>query len=386
MKVVIAPDSFKDAMRAPQVVRHIIDGFNAGRPGAEFEPFPLSDGGEGFIEAVMWGNPKASRESSRTIDPLGRKIRASWVMVKRNRPNESTAIIELASTSGLELLKPEERNPCVTSTYGTGMMIREAYIRGVRRFVLGIGGSATHDAGLGIAQALGIIPVDARGNDMMSPPFCGEQLQEVRGFHAIFDEAGLMPGYEINIACDVDNPLTGPNGAAHTYAAQKGATPAQIEQLEAGTKHIAEVWRNQFGVDVEEIPGAGAAGGVGGGLVAMLGAKLTSGADLVLDTIGFGQALKGADLVITGEGRLDSQSLQGKAAMAVAKRCQRAGVPCVALVGSVGDGAELALEHGLTSYHVIGEGLPAEESIRRTGELLEAAAMKVAREHLPNEP
>lgn len=382
MKVVIAPDSFKDALRAPEVMRHIIDGFTAGQPRTEFEPFPLSDGGEGFTEAVMLGNPKASRESCITVDPLGRKIRASWVMVEGEGTRKSTAMIELASASGLELLKPQERNPCLTSTRGTGMMLNEAYMCGARRFVLGIGGSATHDAGLGIAQALGMIPIDAQGNQVLSTPICGGQLMEVLGFDAIFEEAGLMTGREIFIACDVDNPLTGPNGAAHTYAQQKGATSAQIEQLEAGTKHIAEVWRKQFGVDVEAMPGAGAAGGVGGGLVAMLGAKLTSGAELVLDTIGFDDALKDADLVITGEGRLDSQSLNGKAAMAVAKRCQKAGVPCVALVGSVGEGAEQALEHGLSAYHVIGEGLPAEESIRRTGELLERAAMKLAQERM----
>ena len=381
MKVVIAPDSFKDALRAQEVVRHIIDGFKVGCPGTEFEPFPLSDGGEGFIETVMRGNPKASRESCITIDPLGRKIRASWVMVRGDTPDKSTAMIELASASGLELLKPEERNPCLTSTRGTGMMLREAYIRGARRFVLGIGGSATHDAGLGIAQAIGMIPFDAQGNQIISTQISGGQLIEVRGFDAIFEESGLMTDCEIHVACDVDNPLTGTNGAAHTYAAQKGATPAQIEELEAGTKHIAEVWRKQFGVDVETMPGAGAAGGVGGGLVAMLGAKLTSGAELVLETIGFGDTLNDADLVITGEGRLDSQSLQGKAAMTVAKRCKQAGVPCVALVGSVGEGAEQALDHGLSAYHVIGEGLPVEESIRRTGELLEAAAVKLAQSH-----
>lgn len=383
MRVVIAPDSFKDALRAPEVVRHMIDGFKAGRSGTMFEPFPLSDGGEGFVDAVMRGNPKASRESCITIDPLGRKIRAPWVLVKGARTQKTTAMIEMASASGLELLAPEERNPCLTSTRGTGMQLRQAYIQGARRFVLGIGGSATHDAGLGIAQALGMIPIDAQGNHIMASPFRGEQLVEVRSFDEVFDKCGLMPDYEIHIACDVDNPLTGLNGAAHTYAAQKGATLAQITQLEAGTKHIAEIWRKQFGVDVEHMPGAGAAGGVGGGLVAMFGAKIASGADLVLDTIGFDQAIKDADLVITGEGRLDGQSLRGKVVSAVAKRCHKAGIPCIALVGSIGKGAEEALEHGLSAYHVIGAGLPAEESIRRTGELLERAAMKLAQERLP---
>lgn len=186
----------------------------------------------------------------------------------------------------------------------------------------------------------------------------------------------------IQVACDVTNPLTGPNGAAHVYAPQKGAIPEQVEQLDAGLRHMAKLWRDQLGIDVENMPGAGAAGGVGGGLVAMLGAKLVPGAELVLDTINFDARIQDADLVITGEGRLDSQSLQGKAAMAVAKRAAAAGVPCFALVGSVGDGADQALAQGLTGYRVIGEGLEPAESIRRTGELLQAAAAKLAEERL----
>ena len=176
--------------------------------------------------------------------------------------------------------------------------------------------------------------------------------------------------------------MTGHNGAAYTYAPQKGATPEQVKQLEAGTRHIARLWREQLGIDVEHMPGAGAAGGVGGGLVAMLGAELVPGADLVLDTIGFDERIKGADLVITGEGRLDSQSLSGKAAMTVAKRSHAAGVPCYALVGSIGEGADEALSQGLSGYRVIGEGLPVEESIARTGKLLESAAAKLTRELL----
>ncbi|MFK7789021.1 MAG: glycerate kinase, partial [Phycisphaeraceae bacterium] len=239
--------------------------------------------------------------------------------------------------------------------------------------------SATNDAGLGIAQALGFDFFD-HNDKPIEDAITGALLMNVRKIVPV--SAEVLGAIHFSVACDVTNPLTGPNGAAHVYAPQKGATPQQVEELDAGLRHMAKLWREQLGVDVEHMPGAGAAGGVGGGLVAMLGAELVPGAELVLDTIGFDQRIKDADLVITGEGRLDSQSLQGKAAMAVAKRCQEAGVPCVALVGSVGEGADQALNHGLSAYHIIGEGLPVEESIRRTGELLQQAAVKVAQDWL----
>lgn len=286
--------------------------------------------------------------------------------------------------SGLECLAESERDPTKTTTLGTGYQLRDALENSsTQTIVLGIGGSATNDAGCGIVLALGGRFIDKAGEEIIGA-ITGANLKQVSRIE--LDE--LHPRLSkctIRVACDVTNPLTGPNGAAHVYAPQKGATPEQVEHLDAGLRHMAQLWRDQLGVDVEHLPGAGAAGGVGGGLVAMLGAELVPGAELVLDTIGFDERIKDADLVITGEGRLDSQSLQGKAAMAVAKRCQKAGVPCVALVGSVGEGAEQSLEHGLSAYHVIGEGLSAEESIRRTGELLERAAVKLAQERLLNE-
>ncbi|MEO0476361.1 MAG: glycerate kinase [Planctomycetota bacterium] len=380
MKVVIAPDSFKDAIRASTAVNRIARGLRSVMPDLVVEGCPIADGGEGFTEAITFNHPKAKRCSTTTKDPLGRVIEHKlWVMLQDENGDPHTAVIELATASGLELLSLHERDPMRTSTFGTGRMIDDAIDKGAKHVLLGIGGSATSEAGIGIAHALLVRLKNYKGKmfKVWMDASMMKKIVKIDPGSILLDE-----GVSLTVACDVTNPLTGPNGAAHVYAPQKGATPEQVEQLDASLRHMAQLWRDQLGIDVEEMPGAGAAGGVGGGMVAMLGAKLVPGAELVLDTIGFDERIKDADLVITGEGRLDSQSLQGKAAMAVAKRCKLAGVPCVALVGSVGEGAEQALEHGLSAYHVIGEGLPPEESIRRTGELLEQAAVKLAQERL----
>lgn len=379
MKVVIAPDSFKDGLRAGEVARRVLLGLRSVVRGVELDCCPVADGGEGFVDAIAFAHATTKIQRTPTFDPLMRSINGYWAMIADEDGQPDLAVIELAAASGLERLKPNERDPRKTSTFGTGTLIEQALLDEARRVTLGIGGSASNDAGCGIAQALGFDFLDRNGKPI-EEAITGQILCHIKSIRPIPSET--LNAIRITIACDVTNPLTGPNGAAYVYAPQKGATPEQVEQLDAGLRHMAKLWREQLGVDVENIPGAGAAGGVGGGLVAMLGAKLVPGAELVLDTIGFDERIKDADLVITGEGRLDSQSLQGKAAMAVARRCQKAGVPCVALVGSVGEGAERALEHGLTAYYVIGEGLSAEESIRRTGELLEAAAVKLAHERL----
>ena len=381
MKVVIAPDSFKDALRASQVVKQIADGLWSVMPDLDLDCCPIADGGEGFADAITFNHPNVYRWATDTTDPLWRRIEhVPWVMLHDEKGSPHTAVIELATASGLELLPQKERNPMCTTTFGTGIMIKDAVEKGAKHVLLGIGGSATNEAGFGIAVALGVPFLDSKGRGLFKGRMDAEMLSQIAEFKpgsTLSDE-----GVSLTVACDVTNPLTGPNGAARVYGPQKGATPEQVEQLDAGLRHMAQLWREQLGIDVEDMPGAGAAGGVGGGLVAMLGAELVPGAELVLDTIGFDERIKDADLVITGEGRLDSQSLQGKAAMAVAKRCKAAGVPCVALVGSVGEGAEQTLGHGLSAFHVIGEGLSAEESIRRTGELLEQAAVKLAQERL----
>lgn len=379
MRVVIAPDSFKDALGAGDAAAAIAEGLRAVRPRVQTELCPITDGGEGFTRAFEAAlGAAATRQPAAGVDPLGRTLETSWLRV--DQPAGRVGVIELAAASGLERLAAGERDPMRTSTYGTGALLRQALDEGAGELLLGIGGSATNDGGCGIAQVLGVRFIDRQGEEI-SEPITGGMLDRI----ARIDTGALDPRLRrtrLRVACDVDNPLTGPCGAAHVYAPQKGASPEQVERLDAGLRHLAELWREQLGRDVEPMPGAGAAGGVGGGLVAMLGAELVPGAELVLDTVGFDERIKDADLVITGEGRLDGQSLQGKAVMAVARRAQAAGVPCVALVGSVGEGAERALAHGLAAYRVIGEGLAPAESIARTAALLSRAARELARERL----
>lgn len=372
MQIVIAPDSYKDALRSTLACERIAAGLRRVQPNAEIDLCPIADGGEGFTQAITFDNPNAQSREAQTTDPLGRRITAEWAMLCDQAGDPETAIIEFASTSGLEHLLPDERDPTRTTTLSTGKLIATAIDEGATNILLGIGGSATNDGGCGIAQGLGITFYDSKGV-LIKQPITGGMLKQIASIQPQ-DCRSYFASRRIKVACDVTNPLTGPDGAAHVYGPQKGADAAAIALLDEGLAHLARLWREQLGVDVEYLPGAGAAGGVGGGLVAMLGAELVGGAGLVLDMVGFDRRINGADLCITGEGRLDGQSLQGKAAMTVAGRCRTAGVPCVALVGSVGLGAERSLDAGLTDYRVIGPGLSTEQSIRRTAELLEAAA------------
>lgn len=378
MRILIAPDSYKDAARADAAAQAIADGIRQAVPGAECDLCPVSDGGEGFVDAMAVGMPDAQRVTANTTDPLNRPITAEYALAPASGDAPCTAVIELAAASGLERLSQGERDPTRTSTLGTGTLIRDALSRGAQRILLGIGGSATTDAGCGIVQALGGVFFET-GGERIESAVTGADLARI-GRIDLTAVREKLAGRGVRIACDVTNPLFGPNGAAYVYGPQKGATPEQVERLDTGLRAIAQVWRDAGLPEVAERPGAGAAGGVGGGLVAMLGAELCPGAELVLDAVGFDARVAQADLVLTGEGRLDRQSLQGKAALAVAARAQQAGVPCVALVGCVGDGADQALGHGLTAYHVIGEGLAPEESIARTAELLAKAAARVAKD------
>ncbi|MEM9414259.1 MAG: glycerate kinase [Planctomycetota bacterium] len=378
MRILIAPDSFKDALPAADAAKAIADGIAQALDDAAYiaDTLAMSDGGEGFVQAMAYSLGESQMQRVETTDPLGRPIHARYALASATDRRPSTAVIELADASGLERLARHERDPTKTTTFGTGTLIRHALDHGAQRILLGIGGSATTDAALGIAQALGLPLQDEAGHTINRPVTGGDltavansntdwRCHDPRIHHASADRPATL-----RIACDVSNPLHGPNGAAHVYGPQKGASPEQVEQLDAGLRDLAIAWRTAGLPDVAQLPGAGAAGGVGGGLVAMLGAELDPGAQLVLDAIGFDRHLAQADLVITGEGRLDRQSLQGKAVIAVAKRAKAAGVPCIALVGCVGEGAELALEHGLTGYHVIGEGLMPEQSIAQTAQLL----------------
>lgn len=367
-------------MPAVRVAQHIAAGLARAQSDAVIDCCPIADGGEGFTNALANSvTGEVLRHSSHVVDPLGRAIEASWLSVVQG--GQRFAAIELADASGLERLDTAERNPLRTSTFGTGAVLREALDAGVTQLLLGIGGSATNDGGCGIAQALGVRMLAADGHEL-DRPVTGDDLLAIHRIDTTDLDARLRTGRcALRVACDVSNPLTGAHGAAYVYGPQKGAGPKAVERLDAGLRHLAALWRDQLGCDVQTLPGSGAAGGVGGGLVAMCGASLEAGADLVLDSACFDERAADADLVITGEGRLDGQSLRGKSVMAVARRCKRLGVPCIALVGCIGEGADEASSQGLTAYRVIGEGLPPDESIRRTGELLEREAERVLHDH-----
>ena len=325
MKILLAPDSFKGCLTAREVADALADGLRRADPSCEITHVSVADGGEGFCEAV-----RAARGgewvTADTVDPLGRPIRARYA-----RCGES-AVVETAAASGLPLLRPEERNPLLTSSYGTGLLIRDALLRGSRKLLIGLGGSATHDAGTGLLSALGFRFLDASGQEL---PGCGASLNRI----ARIDRSGLLPALldaDITAACDVDTPFSGPGGAAEVFAPQKGATPDQVRLLDAGTSAFAKLVG-----DGVLVPGAGAAGGIGGALHALLGARLESGIDLVLDAAGFDALLAGADLVITGEGRLDGQTARGKAAAGILRRAQLQGVPVAAVCGRVAPGPAL---------------------------------------------
>ena len=323
-KVVVASDSFKGCLSSMQVAEGVEAGIHMCCPGCHVVKLAVADGGEGTVDALLetMGGCRVSVEVS---DPLGRPCMAEYAVLN----DGVTAVMEMSSASGLPLLKPEERDPMKASTYGTGQMIADALDRGCRRFLVGIGGSATNDAGMGMMKVLGCRFLDQNGNDLAG---CGESLSKV----VTIDLSHIRPDAmrsEFIVACDVDSPFHGTKGAAYVYAPQKGATPEMVHCLDAGLKNIADVIARETGIQIGEMPGAGAAGGLGGAFKAFLNAELRRGSDMVLDTIGFDEIIKDADIVITGEGKIDAQTMTGKLPYTVAQRAGAQGIPVLAICG-----------------------------------------------------
>ncbi len=328
--IAIAPDSFKGTLSAAEAAAAIAAGVRRAIPRARFRLIPMADGGEGTVDAVIAATRGKWRRCS-AHDPLGRTMTTRYGLVGGRTPR---AVIEMAAASGLPLLKPNERNPLVTGTEGTGDLLRDALNRGAKHIWMGIGGSATNDGGTGMARALGVRFLDKRGNDL---PRGGGALATLD--RIVLD--GLDPRVKqvsIEVACDVTNPLYGANGASAIYGPQKGATPAMVRQLDAGLKQLAKVVKRQMGVDVSEAPGSGAAGGLGFGLMAFCGARLRRGVEMVADAVELEAQCRGCDLVITGEGRMDGQTVNGKTPMGVARVAGRVGAPVIAICGCTGDG------------------------------------------------
>ncbi|MEI8243215.1 MAG: glycerate kinase [bacterium] len=339
--IAIAPDSFKGTLSAAEAAGAIAAGVRRAIPGARFRLIPMADGGEGTVDAVLAAT-RGKRRCCPVHDPLGRVITARYGLAGGCDPR---AVIEMAAASGLPLLKPSERNPLVTGTEGTGDLLRDALDRGARRIWMGIGGSATNDGGTGMARALGVRFLDRRGRDL---PRGGGALEALD--HLVLD--GLDPRVRqvsIEVACDVTNPLCGPRGASAIYGPQKGATPAMIRRLDAGLRRLAQVVKRQTGVDVAGVAGAGAAGGLGFGLMAFCGARLRRGVEMVAEAVNLEAQCRGCDLVITGEGRIDGQTVNGKTPMGVAAVAAKAGVPVIAICGCTGEGWQDVHQAGIAA-------------------------------------
>ncbi|HTY59294.1 MAG TPA: glycerate kinase, partial [Bacteroidota bacterium] len=364
-RILVAPDSFKGSLSAAEAAMAMGRGVRRAIPGASVRLFPVSDGGEGFIDAllpVMGGTPLWSDVRG----PLpSQRVRARWALVAKG----TTAVIEMAAASGLLLVPSEERDPCVTTTFGVGELVRAALDRGVASILIGIGGSATNDGGAGMASALGVRFLDSSGAPL---PLGGASLARL----ARIDAGGLdgrLKHTAVTVACDVANPLAGPEGASRVYGPQKGAGPDAVEMLDAALERYAGVLRDDLGQDVGDVPGSGAAGGLGAGLIAFCGARLTPGIDVVLDATGFAGALSSSDLVLTGEGRLDAQTRSGKALAGVLRRAREARVPVAAVAGVVeGAPGEYVGENGFVALESLVDGQSGPETaMRNAARLLE---------------
>lgn len=370
MKLLFASDSFKGTLSSEQIIRLLTDSANRIFPGCETVGVPIADGGEGTVDAVI-AVTKGCLRTVKVHGPLMEEASASYGVF-----HGDSAIIEMAAASGLPMVPAQKRNPLHTTTYGTGELIKDALDNGYRRLSIAIGGSATNDGGMGAMRALGIKFLDQDGKELSG---IGEDLGKV----ADIDVSGLHPAVKdasITVMCDVNNPLTGPDGATYTFGKQKGGTHEILDELEAGMKQYASVMRDKLGLDVENLAGAGAAGGLGAALCGYLNAELKSGIETVLDLIDFDGLLEGTDLVVTGEGRIDWQSAFGKVPSGVGMRCKAKQIPAVAIVGGMGNGAEKIYEFGVDSIvPTINGAMDIEEALERAEELYISAADRAFR-------
>lgn len=370
MKLLFASDSFKGTLSSEQIINLLTDSANRIFPGCETLGVPIADGGEGTVDAVI-AVTKGELRSVRVHGPLMEETQAVYGVF-----HGDSAIIEMAAASGLPMVPAEKRNPLHTTTYGTGELIKDALDNGYRRLSIAIGGSATNDGGMGAMRALGVRFLDKDGAELSG---VGADLArvadiDVSGLHSAVKDA------DITVMCDVNNPLTGPDGATYTFGKQKGGTPEILDELELGMKQYAAVMRDKLGLDVENLAGAGAAGGLGAALCGYLEATLKSGIETVLDLIDFDGLLEGTDLVVTGEGRIDWQSAFGKVPSGVGLRCKAKSIPAIAIVGGMGNGAEKIYEFGVDSIvPTINGAMTIEEALERAQELYTCAADRTFR-------
>lgn len=371
MKIIIAPDSFKECLTAAQVAQAIENGVKQVLPDAVCVQVPVADGGEGTLQSLVDATGGKLVETTVT-GPMGESVSACFGLLG----DGETAVIEMARASGIELVPVPQRNPLISTTKGTGELIQKALDHGVKRMIVGIGGSATNDGGAGMMQALGVRLLDGDGKEL---PCGGGALIEL----AAIDTSAMdkrLNAVEFIAACDVDNPLTGDNGASVVFGPQKGATAAMVQQLDQALQHYADIIARDLAIAVANQPGAGAAGGMGAALLAFLGAKLKPGIDIVMEAVDLAGLMSGADLVITGEGRIDGQTAQGKTPVGVARIAKQFDLPVIALAGSVGPGAEAVYECGIDALFPIVHGaVPLSEALTHGEENLTRAARNLAR-------
>ena len=371
MKIVIAPDSFKESLTALEVANAIETGFKRIFPNAEYVKLPMADGGEGTVQSLVDATQGRLIEAEVTA-PLGNQVKSFFGLSGDGK----TAIIEMAAASGLHLVPMDRRNPCQTTSFGTGELIKQALDLGVQHIILGIGGSATNDGGAGMLQALGLRLLDKNGQSI---GFGGAALSNLAEIQLV-DLDPRLKHVQIEVACDVNNPLCGERGASAIFGPQKGATPEMVKELDAALAHFAQIAERDCGKQIKEQPGAGAAGGMGGGLLLLPNVQLKAGVQIVLDNLKLAEQVKEADLVITGEGRMDAQSILGKTPIGVARMAKQFNKPVIAIVGCLREDYDVVYEHGIDAVFPIIRNLGDLPTILKQGEQnLISTAQNVAR-------
>ncbi len=371
MKIIIAPDSFKGSLSALEAADAVETGIRRVYSDIDIIKIPMADGGEGTVQSLV--DATGGRIISvKALDPLCREVDSFYGILGDGK----TAVIEMAAASGLTLLKEEERNPLITTTFGTGQLIKHALDMGCRSIIMGIGGSATNDGGAGMAAALGVKLLDGEGRDI---GFGGGALKEL----VKIDRTGMdqrLAECVITAACDVSNPLTGKNGASYVFGPQKGANNDMVRLLDDNLEKYGIILEKAYGMPLRNVPGAGAAGGMGAGLLAFLNADLKKGIDIVIEATGLEEKLKSADLVITGEGMMDKQTVFGKTPYGVAQLAAKYKVPVIAIAGGIGDGAEVLYDNGINSiFSIVDKPMTLREAIDNSRILLQNTAERIMR-------
>jgi len=370
MKIVIAPDSFKESLTALRVCEALEKGIKTHFPNAEISKVPMADGGEGTVQSLVDATDGEIIQTKVT-GPLGKEVEAFYGILG----DGNTAVIEMAAASGLHHVSMDERNPLITTTRGTGELILKALDHKVKYIIIGIGGSATNDGGAGMAKALGAKLLDANGAEIKEGGGSLDQLTAID----LTNLDSRLAEVKVEVACDVDNLLTGKTGATAVFGPQKGATPDMVKQLDRNLAHYAAVIEKEMDIHIQNVPGAGAAGGLGGGLLAFLSAELKPGVDIVIKATELENYIKDADLVITGEGRIDGQTIYGKTPIGVAKTAKKHSVPVIAIAGSIGAGSEAVYEHGISAlFSVVPGAVDLSEALEKADENIERTAKNVA--------